>query len=87
MRLSVAALRTWSIFVAEQVRPGRFTGGAETAGASVVEDDVEEGTVDAQTAIIVDEAQLAELIQKEIHPGPRGADHLGQRFLTDLRNH
>ena len=55
--------------------------------ASVVEDNVEEGTVDAQTAIIVDEAKLSELIQKETYPGPRGADHLGKRFLTDPRNH
>jgi hypothetical protein len=43
--------------------------------------------VDVQAAIVVDEAQLSELIQKETHPGPRGADHLGQRFLTDPRNH
>ena len=32
-----------------------------------MEDDVEEGTVDAQVAIVVDEAQLVELIQKEIY--------------------
>jgi hypothetical protein len=36
---------------------------------SVVQDNVEKGTVDAHAAIVVDEAQLAELIQKEIHPG------------------
>jgi hypothetical protein len=52
-----------------------------------VQEDVEEGTVDAQVAIVVDEAQLAELIQKKTHPGPRRANHLGQRLLTDLRNH
>jgi hypothetical protein len=27
------------------------------------------------------------LIQKETHPGPGGADHLGKHFLTDLWNH
>ena len=57
-----------------------------TAG-SVVQDDVEEGAVDAQVAIVVDEAQLSELIQKEIHPRARRADHLGERLLTDLRHH
>jgi hypothetical protein len=54
---------------------------------SVVEDDGEKGTMDAQATIVVDEAQLSELIQKEIHPGPCGADHLGERFLTDPRNY
>jgi Group II intron, maturase-specific domain len=48
--------------VAEPVLPGRRLEVAETGGASVVEDDVEEGTVDAQAAIVVDEAQLSELI-------------------------
>ena len=43
--------------------------------------------MDVQAAIVVDEAQPAELIQKETHPGPGGADHLGERFLTDSRNH
>ena len=43
--------------------------------------------MDVQAAIVVDEAQLSELIQEETHPGPGGADHLGERFLTDLRNH
>ena len=42
--------------------------------------------MDVQAAIVVDEAQPSELIQKETHPGPGGADHLGERFLTDLRN-
>ena len=42
--------------------------GSAATGASVVQDDVEEGTVDAQVTIVVNEAQLAELIQKEIDP-------------------
>jgi hypothetical protein len=44
---------------------------------SIVQDDGEEGTMDAQTAIVVDEAQLSELIQKETHPGPGGATVCG----------
>ena len=53
---------TQSVFVAEQVLLG---GGWRSLRrrASVVEDDVEEGTVDVQAAIVVDEAQLAEFIQ------------------------
>ena len=39
--------------------------------------------MDVHATIVVDEAQLAELVQEETHPGPRGADHLGERFLTD----
>jgi hypothetical protein len=50
-----------------------------------VQDEVNERNVDVQVAIVVDEALLGELIQKEIHPGPRGANHLGERFLTHLR--
>jgi len=42
--------------------------------------------MDVQAAIVVDEAQPSELIQEETHAGPGGADHLGERFLTDLRN-
>jgi hypothetical protein len=42
--------------------------------------------VHVQTAVVVDEPQFAELIPEETHSGPRGADHLGQRVLTDLRN-
>lgn len=54
--------------------------------ASVVENDTEEGTVHVQPAVVVNEAQLAEPIQKETDAGARGADHLGERFLADLRN-
>jgi hypothetical protein len=43
--------------------------------------------MDMQAAVVVDEAQLSEFIQKETHPGPGSADHLGKRFLTDFRNY
>ena len=59
---------------------------AECRRASVVEDDIEEGTVHVQPAVVVYEAQFAELIHEETDAGARGADHLGQRFLTDLGN-
>jgi transposase len=52
---------------------------------------VQEVTGDSVEVAFVDQAytgeQAAELIQKETPSGPRRADHLGQRFLTDLRNH
>lgn len=51
-----------------------------------MQDDIEEGTMHVKMAVVLNEAQLPELIQKETDAGPRGADHLGERFLTDLRN-
>ena len=57
-------------------------------GNLVVEDDTHEGAVHLQPlvrpTVVLNEAQIAELIQKEIDAGARGADHLGQCFLTDL---
>ena len=37
------------------------------------------------SALVVNEAQLSELIQKETHTRARGADHVGERILADLR--
>ena len=39
------------------------------------------------TLAIVDEAQLSEPVHEEADPRPGGADHLGKRLLTDLRNY
>ncbi len=36
--------------------------------------------------LVGNEPQLSELIQKATDAGPRGADHLGERLLADLRN-
>ncbi len=36
-------------------------------------------------AVVVDEAELAELVHERIDPGSCGADHLGQGLLTNLR--
>ena len=38
---------------------------AECRRASVVEDNIEKGTVDVHSAVVVQKAQLPELIQKE----------------------
>ena len=39
----------------------------------------------AQTTVVVNEAQLAELIHEETDARPRGTDHVGQHVLTGLR--
>ena len=44
----------------------------------VVEDDIQEGTVNLQAAVIFDEAQLPKLVHEETHPGSRCPDHFGQ---------
>jgi hypothetical protein len=52
----------------------------------IVEDEIEEGTVHVQPTIVMYEAQFLELVHEETDAGARGADHLGEHFLTDLRN-
>ncbi len=54
-------------------------------GNLIVEGDVEEGTVHGQAALVLDKARLPELVHEETDSGPRGADHLSQRFLADHR--
>src|SRR5580658_1722064 len=38
-------------------------------------------------AVVLDEAQFTEVVQKETDSGAGGADHLGQRLLADLGDH
>ena len=51
----------------------------------IVEGDIEEGAVHGQATVVLNKAQLAELVHEETHARPRSADHLGQRFLADRR--
>ena len=51
-----------------------------------MEDDIEEGAVHVDATVVLQEAQLPELIHEETYAGPCGANHFGQHFLTDLRN-
>ena len=46
-----------------------------------VQDDTEEGIVDLDLAVVLDEAQFPEFVHEEIDPGPRCANHLRQRLL------
>jgi len=51
-----------------------------------VADDSVEGTVHVPPAVVVEkEAHLAESSHEETDAGARGADHLGERFLAELR--
>ena len=52
-----------------------------------MEDNVEEGTVHVDLAVVVNEAQFSELIHEETDARTRRADNFSKRFLTDLRNH
>jgi hypothetical protein len=51
----------------------------------VMKHDVQEGAVHPQCAIVVDKAQLSELVHKEIDAGPGRADHLSEHVLTHVR--
>ena len=51
-----------------------------------MQDDVEEGTVNMQAVVVMNEAELPEFIHKETDSRPRCADHFGERFLADLRH-
>jgi len=52
-----------------------------------VENDIQQRTVDLQSAVVMDETQLPEAVHEKAHSRAGSADHLGQGFLTDLRNH
>ena len=56
----------------------------ERAGTKVhlvVQDNTEEGIVDLNLAIVLDEAQFLEFVHEKIDPGPRCANHLRQHLL------
>jgi hypothetical protein len=46
-----------------------------------VQDDTEEGIVDLNLAVVLDEAQFPEFVHEEIDSGPRRANHLRQHLL------
>src|SRR5947209_16391176 len=47
--------------------------------------DAQQRIVDLEVAVIVDEAQLPELVHEGVYPGPGRADNFRQRLLADLR--
>ena len=52
----------------------------------VVQHDIQQRGVNLHIAVVLDEAQFAEFIQKSAHARPRGADHLCKRCLIYFRN-
>jgi hypothetical protein len=52
-----------------------------------VENNAQEGSVDVETAIVLNEAQFLEFIHEEIDTGARGPDHFRQRLLRYFGNH
>ena len=52
----------------------------------IMQHDVQEGTVHAQGAIVVQETQFPKLIHKEVDPGPCGTDHVSEHGLIHIRN-
>ena len=54
-------------------------------GWLIVQDDRQQGTIDRDIAVVLDESELPELVHEEVHAGARGADDLGQRFLRRIR--
>src|SRR5258708_16857605 len=53
----------------------------------VVQDDAEEGIVDVDLAVVLDEAQFAEFVHEKIDAGARSANHLRQHFLGYFGKH
>ena len=51
-------------------------------GNLVVEDDIEKGAVYVQPAVVLNKAQLAELIHEETDAGVRGVYHLAELALS-----
>jgi hypothetical protein len=51
-----------------------------------VEDNTEQGAVNLQDAVVVDETQLPELVHEMIDSGAGGSYHRGQSILADPRN-
>src|SRR3990170_2415024 len=82
-RLFKIAHRGAKIRIGGRRRPGE-TGYPRRSAGLVVEDDIEERTVHSQRTIILNEAQLPELVHEETPPRPRRPDHVRQQFLTDL---
>jgi hypothetical protein len=45
----------------------------------------QQGVVDFQVSVVIDESQLTEFVHEGAHTRPCGADHLCERLLADIR--
>jgi hypothetical protein len=50
----------------------------------VVQNHVQQGIMDFQFSVVFDKAQFAEFVHEKAHPRSGRADHLRQRFLTEV---
>src|ERR1700747_1471231 len=50
----------------------------------VVQNHVQQGIMNFQFSVVIDKAQFAELVHEKAHPRSGRADHLRQRFLTEV---
>jgi hypothetical protein len=46
-----------------------------------MEDDVQQGIMDDEVTVIINETQLAELVHEHTNARSGGADHIGEGFL------
>lgn len=49
-----------------------------------MEHDVEQGVVNFQGSVVLDEPEPAELVYERAYSGPCGTKHFGERFLADV---
>ena len=59
---------------------------AASDGRIVMEDDVQQGTMDDEVTVIINETQLAELVHEHTNARSGGADHIGEGFLAHFGN-
>ena len=55
--------------------------------ALLVQDNAQEGRIDTNLMVVLDEAQFLEFIHKEIHSGARCPDHFRQHLLRYFGDH
>jgi len=53
---------------------------------SIVQNDVEQRSMNPDATVVFNKAELAKAIHEEANAGPSGTDHFRQCFLRDLRN-
>jgi hypothetical protein len=51
----------------------------------IVEDHVQQGTVDFNVAVVINKTQFPEFVHEKAHARSRRADHLRQGLLADFR--
>jgi hypothetical protein len=71
------------------VRPTTSTARANASGSNlrfIVENHVQQGTVDFNVAVVVNETQFPKLVHEKTHARACRADHFRQCLLADFRN-